>query len=694
MARFIISIAAIICLSMFAFERFSGRLFAGLDGPSFLTKTEIQQSFFNKSLYLHNDLMEGLSSSINDFNLSYKPSLYPQRNIKEYAPLFYTWYALQLFLAVLIIGWNYRFSPRIYYLAAWLLTLTLLPYMQNFRVYSLSEAAPCFFEFIFVFALMDVGLQRMGRDSWRQSLLYAGIFLIGLVYGLIFCPSAFVIISPALLVTTLYAFLKSNESNERYRKFFMCVVLFFLSLLFGWVQYAAGLILDSAASFFHTNITGFYHSRIYASILYIGNLPGSELGPYLFCGATLGMLLAIFSSKSFKLLACMILVCQIILAGGGAWVMSLPKPWSGPSLIYFEMVLFPFYGLFAVYFIDAILSFLFDLFKRHDMKIEYKKIFYILSMFIFIVCILMQAPVSKRSNSYSLPPSATVLTTILANEIAIQPNKIFAGRVANILPNKDWLAQCSYFSKLDQATGNDHQSSGLWYQHIPTLHSYHQEIGPGFFSFYRRFLSSTQEAVYRNWTSFSKIDVKILRLLGVKFILTDKAKLENLTMRGKLEIQDNKLDPLYLYQLSDVNTAGISAKNIVTEPSIFAAENRLAGKDFDLNTAILMNGEKRPDLLMPAMRSALSVIKNGFHLTASSKGNTLLILPLEFNYCIKVIPLNGVKPKIVRVDGILLGVLFDQHVDSIFRYQASPFDNPRCKLKNYFEFKRLWQGTM
>lgn len=693
MVRFIISFVALFFISMFAFERFSGRLFTGLDGPAFLTKTEIQQSFFDKSLYLHNDLMEGLSSTVNDFNLANKSSVYPMRDIKSYAPLFYTWYAIQLFLATLIIGWNYQFPPRVYYLAAWLLTLTLLPYFQDFRIYSLSEAAPCFFEFIFIFALMDFGIQRMGAINWKQSSGSSAIFIAGLIYGLIFCPSAFVIITPALLVTTAYAFLKPAMPQERYYKLVMCVVLLILSLSLGWAQYAAGIILDSAASFFHTNITGFYHSRIYASILYIGNLSGSQLGTFLFCSATIGMLFALLLSKQHRLLALMILLCQLILAGGGAFIMSLPTPWAGPSLIYFEMVLFPFYALFAVYFIDLILNSLMHLSKIYNVKLAIN-ILYTFFVIFFITCMLLQTPVTKRDNSYALPPKSTLLTNILEHEIAIQPNQLFAGRVANILPNKDWLAQCSYFLSLDHATGNDHQSSGLWYKHIPTLHNYQQEISPGFFSFYRRFLSTPQESAYRNWTSFSKVNTKILRLLGVKFVLTTDAHLANLKMRATLKTSDSHIEPLYLYELSNVNIAGISAKHVTEEASIAASENRLANNDFDLSTAVVINGTNLPNInLTPAVKSALRVIKNGFHLTADSNGKTLLILPLEFSHCIKVTPLSGHTPEIIRVDGILLGVLFDHHINSILQYQISPFDNAGCKLKNYLEFKRLWQGA-
>lgn len=693
MMRLFIHIVILLCISLFAFERYSGRLFNGLDGPAFLTKTEIQQSFFSPSLSLRNDVMEGLSSATNDFNLLNKPALSPALDIKQYAPYFYTWYALQLFLTVLIIGWNYQFSPRVYYTAAWLLTLTLLPYFQDWRIYSLSEAAPCFFEFIFVFALMDVGLQRMGNKSWRASWPSVSIFLLGLVYGLIFCPSAFVIIAPILFITTIHAFLKTSSSAERYRKLFLCILLLFAALALGWVQYAVGLILDSAASFFHTNITGFYHSKIYASILYIGNLPGSYLGPYLFCGATLGMICAIFLSRSLRILALLILICQLILAGGGAYVMSLEKPWSGPSLIYFEMILFPFYGLFLIYLIDQLLNTIFYFFKFPPMR-WLPHTCYFFAIAIAIVSVLVVLPTSDRHNSYTLPPRSTPLIHLLKNEIELKVNQAFSGRVVNILPNHDWLAQCAYFASIDRAIGNDHQASGLWFHHIPTLHSYHQEISPGFFSFYRRFLTTENEAIYRNWTSFSKVNTKILRLLGVKFILTTEANLPNLKLRATLNAEQNEFAPLYLYQLSDVNVAGISAKQIVIEPSISAAENRLAQKNFDLSTAVVIEEKNLTQLnLTPAIRSSLRIVKNGFQLTAESNGQTLLILPLEFNHCMNVISHQDEAPKLIRVDGILLGVLFNKKINSTLRYQASPFNNAQCKLKNYLSFKKSWQGT-
>lgn len=686
---FFLNVVLLFLLSIFAFERFSGRLFNGLDGPAFISASAMQQTVYGKTLHLNSDLLEGLSSTINDFNVTLKPNIYQNASVIPYSQqLFYALYAVELFIAVLLIGWNYRFNQRTTYLAAWCLTIFLLPYFQNLRIYSLTEATPCFLDFIFVFALMDVGIQRMGTVNWRNTLKYGAVFFCGILYGLIFAPTVFSIIAPALVFTTMHAFLKAT-TMERYRKLIICISIFLIAILLGWIQYILGLMLNSAASLFYSQMTGFYHSPIYISIFFLGQIPGSILGPYLFCSATLGMLLAVYQSNTLRSIALATLTFQISIVIIGLVVMSMSSPWLGPSFIYFEMIIFPFYALFAVYLYEFILR---QIGKLFSIYLAIPNPFYYFAFFLVVALILLsQHANDNRGMSYPLLPASTSFTKILEKEIAITPNKMFAGRVANILPNTDWLSQCSYFLKVNLATGNDHQSSGLWFKNIPTLHEYHQEISPGFYSLYHRFLANSNEPVYRNWTNFSKINLKILRLLGVRFIITTQSHLKNTKLHATLRF-DNHIAPLYLYEIANANTAGISATRVITAKSISDTEDMMATNNFKLNDAIVLSDLGiRNDELTKANHSELILEKNGIHLQAESSGKTLLILPLEFSHCLKAIPLHGVRPNILRVDGALAGILFDNKLDVMLENHIGPFNDPRCKLKDYREFKYSWK---
>ena len=269
----------------------------------------------------------------------------------------------------------------------------------------------------------------------------------------------------------------------------------------------------------------------------------------------------------------------------------------------------------------------------------------------------------------------------MEKEIAIKPDTIFSGRVANIMPGMDWIKQCAYFLAVNGVTGNDHQSSGLWLKHIPTLHEYSQGITPGFYRIYRRFLSSPTDTMYRSWSNFSEINIKILKLLGVRFIITSVPDIREATLRTQLKLDNYSLPSLYLHELKDANIAGISAKHIIIAKTIMEAESIMAESKFELHDAIIMsNTEFSQSDLQPVSKSKLSIEKGGFHLQAESAGKTLLIVPIEFSHCLHLTPVSGIAPKIMRVDAALTGVLFNGNVDILLDNRTGPFANPRCKM--------------
>ena len=108
---------------------------------------------------------------------------------------------------------------------------------------------------------------------------------------------------------------------------------------------------------------------------------------------------------------------------------------------------------------------------------------------IILIVLVRHHPYKDRGTSYTIPPASTPITEILEKEIAIKPDTIFSGRVANIMPGMDWIKQCAYFLAVNGVTGNDHQSSGLWLKHIPTLHEYSQGITLVFTGFIADFYS-------------------------------------------------------------------------------------------------------------------------------------------------------------------------------------------------------------
>src|SRR5690606_27101355 len=123
------------------------------------------------------------------------------------------------------------------------------------------------------------------------------------------------------------------------------------------------------------------------------------------------------------------------------------------------------------------------------------------------------------------PPASNTITDLLEKEIALNPGSTFRGRVASIIADKGFSEQIAFANQMNSLIENDMQTTGLWLKNIPTLTEYNQIITPAFYRLTRDFLTAPEDRQNRSWTNFSKIDVKILRLLGVRFVLTPDASL-------------------------------------------------------------------------------------------------------------------------------------------------------------------------
>ena len=345
---FVSNFLALSLLSFFSFNRNTGRLLTGLDGPTLASASEVQFTFFGITPHLHSNVLTGLGNTYIS-NLTLMPGIFDYFT-GIYAPaLFFTWFALQLFISVFLTGWNYGFNNRVNYFAAWLLTILFLPYFYNHGIYAVTETAPHIIELILAFVLFSIGIYRMGQKSWFNTLIYGAILLSGVVMILVLCPTALILMIPVLLLMLIHACLKVKNRTELFRKIGMGMVVLIIAIAAGWGHFVLGLLSNTSSKFFHADMTGAYQSLVYVSILFQGNTQVTAWGPWLFCFATLGMLLAIYKSASLRSLAITILIAQFLIVGLGIILMSLSKPWLGPAPIYCEVFLFPFYALFTIY---------------------------------------------------------------------------------------------------------------------------------------------------------------------------------------------------------------------------------------------------------------------------------------------------------------------------------------------------------
>ena len=344
----ILHLIVLLFISVAAFHHNISALLVGNDGPTGYSLAEEQLTYFGISPNFHSNLLEGLGNISLPYNLSVQPGYWLgafYKIGKSSTVWLYTWFALQLFITTLLIGWNYKFSTRQSYAAAWLLTLLMLPYFNVFHIYSITSSMPNFIGNLTVFALMSIGIQHMGEKSWLQSLKYGAILFLGLVFGLITAPALLILISPPLLFTTLLALATASSRNALVRKLLIAAFILAVIAALGWLEFLLGLFLNAAGVFFNSDMRDSgvnTSSLIFSSILFHGKLDAMQAGPWLFCLGTLGAFIAAFYNITLRGIAITILTAQLFIIGGGQLAMIFMPVFSSISIIYFELYYFHF----------------------------------------------------------------------------------------------------------------------------------------------------------------------------------------------------------------------------------------------------------------------------------------------------------------------------------------------------------------
>jgi hypothetical protein len=313
--------------------------------------------------------------------------------------------------------------------------------------------------------------------------------------------------------------------------------------------------------------------------------------------------------------------------------------WFGPAISYFEMQLFPYFALClpSLLLVTLIVVWRYAAYWVPDMArcgrpIRYAKAAVALALPLAVWKSWAVGPAAKMENErsdgfriaspYSQPETA--ITRILEQEIGLIPDQAFRGRVAvmvgNILPEERMWQRYSlvhYFAQL--ATGNLHDGPGLWQDSVPTLMEYNELVSPAHFVFQRKFLSYPGDIQYRNIIGTRLIDLRTLKALGVRLVITD-LPISDATLRAQIPIPvtaearrllgfadcDLQGFDLFLHELEGANMGQFSPRQTKLARSADEALTYLSDKSLDLrHTSVVL--EPVPDRLNPAELETFAV---------------------------------------------------------------------------------------
>ncbi len=691
----IANLTAFSACACLAFARNVNALFYAYDGSYLLAAARDQLNFGQPTFDYTSNFLQSIGNIQLPQNARLLPFLWP---IGWFSDLRVARIASYLILAAIVFLTAYGLArllsqPRTIALTAgWILGFATTPFVPRPFFYEILFVAPSFV----VIAVAPVVAFGLIRQAGRSNLLADAAILMGLValafYALAAVPLLLPIVALGTAVYVVIALFLARRRSELLRKLAILAAALAIATLLRWPWYALGLFLDTAPNFFPNDYTAVYHDAIYASVLFHGKTIG-RAGPLLVVSSAIGAILSLRSVDSeLRASAWMLLALIATFFGAGIALASMPH-WILPPPIYFEVAVWPLYGVFAGIALIRISNVTVALLARQcrlATRCRLQAILPVVALVVAAVLVLSKRPTAMV---FPYPPQLSPVTAILQANIGLDGATTFGGRVATIMPVKvdglDAVAQqIIVASNWAQAVGNDEMSIGLWYYRVPTLFEYNQFLSPLFHALLKRALQRPRLAYQRNMTLITYADAPVLKLLGVRYVLMPHPDGSLGTLRAT---EDRAGEPWGLIELEAPNLATYSPSSVEMRDGLAATLDFVVDDSVDLTKRAVAR-EMITGPLTPARSPMLSVTNEDLHVVADSDGRSLLIVPVEFSHCMtlrETHPGDGGTATLMRVDGLLTGAVFEHHLDATLSFRIGPLRNPSCRWLDYQDMKTM-----
>src|SRR5262245_48708592 len=384
-----------------------------------------------------------------------------------------------------------------------------------------------------------------------------------------------------------------------------------------------------------------------------------------------------------------------------ALILLVNEEWKGPRIAYIDIFAYPFYCVFAAHAAVAALGSLkFDI---GEFQLQSRAAMVALCALPWLVLIdyrppPLERPLARNLNPFIWPPSETPVTKFLADEIALRPGLPVRGRVASVgasdvqpqWVSPPFIAQHNYDGVNLFFSGNDHRMYGLWYYGIPTLFETNQFSSPFFHLVNARLLNAPGTKDMRSHETQSIVNDRIMGLLGVRYLLSDKLLPERTPLFSYRLLEGYDL---HVYSVPDPNLAGYAVTKVQRAASAQDVIILLADPALDpRTTAVLTTPDKLPPLV-PVNRSSLTIERGGYRIEADSPGTSLLVLPIEYSHCLhaNLIASGTTPPRLLRVNLAMAGILFSGRVKGHLTLRYGPWSS-RCRMDDWREADALKIG--
>jgi len=688
-------LAALVAVGAFLLNR--GNLLGYIDGQYLLTLVRNQSEFMEPEFGFATNPLQGLGDLWFFTNTWWIPELTVSRLFSQpewQRVAVHTVALLEIFCVTFFLAyWLYASAGKAA-ASAWLAVLMISPITYPGLIYNISYDAPELAMLVAVPLLIIPLWARAGRGSvWSDAVCVVGIGLLLWLHFVAF--SLFTaLVYPFLLVVGLVFLAASWRNKNEFRRKLVCAgALLILLAISGLPQALLGITLNTAFYLFPERLMPSAHQLSDGSILL---RPKQPAGVVLACLGLAGAACHVrfgderrqWFASAILILALLIICASVFYALAGSY---------GAKPIYYEYVLWPVYAIFAVPLLAIVgrtgwrlLASAWPRIAKREQRWPWL-VLPLAGLLILHGCNYLADATNERPNVY--PPKTTAAVEYLRREIALTQGAPFRGRVVTMtgqeLPGGvTWDQMFGYDMELIRSVGNDHRTIGLWYYNIPTLIEFSHTIPPLLYEVAERYLAYSSDLQVRTLLNMRRPDIHVLRLLGVRYVITDSQIPTAGTRRVSVMPLPEGASILAVDEIPNPNI-GVSPTTTIrlASPSEALAWIGRAENNFE-RTAVL--DEPDPGPLLPAANVEIRIERDGVAVRARSRGRSLVVIPFQFSHCLRAVSQGaGAPAELRRANLALTGLLFDGDLDTTIAYRQGPLQNARCRLDDFADDRRL-----
>jgi hypothetical protein len=217
---------------------------------------------------------------------------------------------------------------------------------------------------------------------------------------------------------------------------------------------------------------------------------------------------------------------------------------------------------------------------------------------------------------------------------------------------------------------------------IPTISEYDPFIRPLYYALFSRLLNSQIDRQLDNYLGATQANEKILSLMGVRFIVTDRQDLE-----GIHQIMDE--GKVRVLETAHPNLASYSPTRTLRATTVVETLRLLQSDAFDPEQQVVLNDATSVPPLVAAAPAELRFERGGYRVTASSRGWSLIVLPIQYSHCFVVARPGDQQVRLLRVNLAQTGLLFHGEVAAEVQFRRWPLASPDCQRQDYADGRAL-----